>query len=398
MFRKIIITILLFAVVSSGIWFFYIKKNHKTIKYKTAQVEVGSIESQISATGSVNAVVTVQIGSQVSGTIKELHVDFNSQVKKGQIIAVLDQKTFKAQRDQANANLINAKANVEKANADVVDKKQKFDRLLKLFKEGLTSRSDRDSAEAVYLTSLAQVKSAKAQVEQNKAALELAEVNLGYTIIKSPVDGVVISRNVDIGQTVAASFQTPTLFTIAKDLTKMQINTNVDEADIGTVKLAQEAYFTVDAFPESVFKGVVSQIRNAPIIVQNVVTYDVIIEVANKNLELKPGMTANVSIVTERKDKVIKIPNAALRFKPQEQEYVIYKSVKMEKGIKVWLLTKDQQIKPASVKTGISDGAFTEVKEGEVKEGDEIIINVAVKNSNQPSKTGAGRPPHGFMR
>lgn len=395
MLKKIIIAILLLAAVLSGIWFFFIKTNHRTIKYKTAKVAVGSIESKISATGTVNAVVTVQVGSQVSGTIKELHVDFNSEVKKGQIIAVLDQKTFKAQRDQAKANLINAKANVEKANADVVDKKQKLDRLLKLFKEGLTSRSDRDSAEAAYLSSLAQVKSAEAQVEQNKAALELAEVNLEYTIIKSPVDGVVISRNVDIGQTVAASFQTPTLFIIAKDLTKMQVNTNVDEADIGAVKLGQEAYFTVDAFPESIFKGVVSQIRNAPIIVQNVVTYDVIIEVSNKNMELKPGMTANVSIVTKRKDNVIKIPNIALRFKPQEQEYANYKSVKMEKGAKVWLLTKDQQIKPASVKTGISDGSFTEIKEGEIKEGDEVVIDSDVKNTN---RAGAGRLPHGFIR
>lgn len=397
MLKKIIITILVLAAVLSGIWFFFIKTNHRIIKYKTAKVEVGSIESKISATGTVNAVVTVQVGSQVSGTIKELYVDFNSEVKKGQIIAVLDQKTFKAQRDQAKANLINAKANVEKANADVVDKKQKFDRLLKLSKEGLASRSDRDSAEAAYLSSLAQVKSAEAQVEQNKAALELADVNLDYTIIKSPVDGVVISRNVDIGQTVAASFQTPTLFTIAKDLTKMQVNTNVDEADIGTVTLGQEAYFTVDAFPESLFKGVVYQIRNAPIIVQNVVTYDVIIEVANKKLELKPGMTANVSIVTERKDNVIKIPNAALRFKPQEQEYADHKSAKKEKGTKVWLLTKDQKIKPASVKTGISDGAFVESREGEIKEGDEVVIESAAKNNKSP-QTGAHSLPRGFMR
>ena len=397
MLKKIIIAIVLLAAVVSGIWFFLLKTRHQTIKYKTAKVEVGSIESKISATGTVNAVVTVQVGSQVSGTIKELYVDFNSEVKKGQIIAVLDQKTFKAHRDQAKANLINAKANVEKANADVVDKKQKLDRLLKLSKEGLVSQSDRDSAEATYLSAKAQVKSAEAQVEQQKAALELTEVNLEYTVIKSPVDGIVISRNVDIGQTVAASFQTPTLFTIAKDLTKMQVNTNVDEADIGTVKLGQDGRFTVDAFPESVFNGKVSQIRNAPIIVQNVVTYDVIIEVSNKNMELKPGMTANVSIVTARKDNVIKIPNAALRFKPQEQEYANHKSAKQERGSKVWL-QGGQQIKPVSIKTGISDGNFTEIMEGEIKEGDEVITNTAGKNNNQPGRAGAGRSPHGLMR
>lgn len=399
MFKKVIIAISLFAAVASGIWYFLIKTNHLTIKYKTAKVEVGSIESKISATGTLNAVVTVEVGSQVSGTIKELYADFNSEVKKGQVISMLDQKTFTAQRDQARANLINAKANVEKSNADLVDKKQKFDRSSKLFKEGLASQSDRDSAEAAYLSAKAQVKSAEAQVEQQKAALELAEVNLDYTIIKSPVDGIVISRNVDIGQTVAASFQTPTLFTIAKDLTKMQVNTNVDEADIGTVKLGQEARFTVDAFPESVFNGKVSQIRNAPIIVQNVVTYDVIIEVSNKNMELKPGMTANVSIVTALKDGVLKVPNAALRFKPQEQEeYANHKSAKQERGSKIWLQVGGQQIKPVSIKTGLSDGAFTEIREGEIKEGDEVITDTAVKNSNQPGRAGAGRSPHGLMR
>ena len=398
MFKKVIIAILLFAAVASGIWYFLIKTSYQTIKYKTAKVEVGSIESKISATGTVNAVVTVQVGSQVSGTIKELYADFNSRVKQGQLIAMLDQKTFTAQRDQARANLINAKANVEKSNADLVDKKQKFDRSSKLFKEGLASQSDRDSAEAAYLSAKAQVKSAEAQVEQQKAALELAEVNLEYTIIKSPVDGIVISRNVDIGQTVAASFQTPTLFTIAKDLTKMQVNTNVDEADIGTVKLGQEGRFTVDAFPESVFNGKVSQIRNAPIIVQNVVTYDVIIEVSNKNMELKPGMTANVSIVTALKDGVLKVPNAALRFKPQEQEYANHKSAKQERGSKVWLQAGGQQIKPVSIKTGLSDGNFTEIREGEIKEGDEVITDTAVKNNNQPGRAGAGRSPHGLMR
>ena len=396
MLKKIIILTIALAVVGFGTWFFLIKGNNRTVKYKTAKVEIGSIESRISATGTVNAVVTVQVGSQVSGTIKELYADFNSRVRQGQAIAMLDQKTFIAQRDQAKANLINAGANVEKSNADLVDKKKKFDRLTKLFKEGLAAQSDRDSAEAAYLSSEAQVKSTEAQVEQSKAALELADVNLDYTIIKSPVDGIVISRNVDIGQTVAASFQTPTLFTIAKDLTKMQVNTNVDEADIGTVKLGQDAKFTVDAFPESVFNGVVSQIRNAPIIVQNVVTYDVIVEVANKELKLKPGMTANVSIVNARKDNVLKVPNAVLRFKPKEQEDAIQKSAKQEKSQKVWLLTGGQ-IKPVSVITGISDGNFIEILEGDTKEGDEIVVESTVKD-NKSTQTGAGHIPRGFIR
>lgn len=398
MLKKIIILAFILASVAIGAWFFFLKENNHTIKYKTAKIERGSIESKISATGTLNAVVTVQVGSQVSGTIKELRADFNSMVKQGQVIAMLDQKTFIAQRDQAKANFINARANVEKAKADLIDKKQKFDRVSKLYTEGLASQSDRDSAEAAYLSSEAQLKSAEAQAEQAKAALDLAEVNFNYTIIISPVDGIVISRNVDIGQTVAASFQTPTLFTIAKDLTKMQIDTSVDEADIGAVKEGQEAGFTVDAFPEIVFKGIVSQIRNAPIIVQNVVTYDVVVEVDNKNLKLKPGMTANVSIVTSRIDNALKVPNAALRFKPPQKSdsETAQKPSKQERGQKIWLLT-DGQLKPVPIKTGISDSSFTEIKKGDVKEGDEVVIESAAKDSKS-TQGRAGSVPHGFIR
>ena len=390
MFKKMIIFAIALAAVGFAAWFFLVKENNQEVKYKTAKVERGNIEAEVSATGTINAVVTVQVGSQISGTIKELYADFNSVVKKGQVVAILDPKTFIAQRDQAKANLINAGANVERAKADLFDKKRRFDRVTKLYNEGLIASSERDSAEAAYLSSEAQLKSTDAQVEQYKAMLELAEVNLEYTIIKSPVDGIVISRNVDTGQTVAASFQTPTLFTIARDLTKMQVNTNVDEADIGAVKIGQEAAFTVDAYPELVFRGAVSQIRNAPIIVQNVVTYDVIIEVANKNLELKPGMTANVSIITSSRDNALKMPNAALRFKPDGE--INKKTVKQEKGAKVWLL-QNGQIKPVAVKTGISDGSYTEVVEGELKEGDMVVVESSAKKSESGK---AGVP--GFHR
>ncbi|HBR18517.1 MAG: efflux transporter periplasmic adaptor subunit [Deltaproteobacteria bacterium RIFCSPLOWO2_12_FULL_43_16] len=391
--KKIIIFVAALSVAGLAAWFFLWRENNQTVKYKTVKVERGAIESSVSATGTLNAVVTVQVGSQVSGTIKELYADFNSAVKKDQVIARLDQKTFIAQRDQAKANLINAGANVEKSNADLIDKKQKFDRVSKLYKEGLIAQSERDSAEAAYNAGVAQLKSAEAQVEQYKASLELAEVNLDYTVIKSPVDGIVISRNVDIGQTVAASFQTPTLFTIAKDLTKMQVNTSVDEADIGAVRVGQEATFTVDAYPELIFKGMVSQIRNAPIIVQNVVTYDVIIEVANKEMKLKPGMTANVSIVTYHGDAVFKVSNAALRFKPVEDNSL--KQEKEEKGVKVWLLNNDQ-IKPVYIKTGVSDGNYTEIIEGDIKEGDEVIVDMTGKK-NKSNKAGAPGF-HGFVR
>lgn len=399
MVKKIVISTIILGIILFSVWFFLFKGNNHAVKYKTVKIERGSIESQISATGTLNAVVTVQIGSQISGTIKELYADFNSIVKQGQIIALLDQKTFIAQKEQSMANLMNATANVEKVKADLMEKKQRFNRITTLSKEGLVSLGEKDTAEASYLSNVAVLKSAEAQVAQFKAALKLAEVNLEYTIIKSPVDGVVISRNVDVGQTVAASFQTPTLFTIARDLSKMRVNTNIDEADIGVIRLGQDAEFTVDAYPEQTFKGVVSQIRNSPQVVQNVVTYDVIIDVANSNMQLKPGMTANVSIVTSRKDNVLKAPNIVLRFKPAED--ISQGIVKQEKGVRVWLKSKDagNEIIPVFIKTGISDGNFTEILEGDIKEGDEVIVGITLKKAigtSSPSRGRMGLP--GFHR
>ena len=393
MLKKLIILISTFAAIGFAVWFFFLRENNQTVSYKTAKVERGHIESRVSATGTINPVITVQVGSQVSGTIKDLYADFNSKVKEGQVIAKLDQKTFSAQRDQARANLVNAEANVERSRADLVEKKQKFKRVSSLFKEGLIAGSERDVAEAAFLASSAQLKSAEAQVKQHKAALELAEVNLGYTVIKSPVDGIVISRNVDIGQTVAASFQTPTLFTIAKDLTEMQVNTNVDEADIGAVRVGQEAQFTVDAYPELTFQGKISQIRNAPVVIQNVVTYDVIIDAPNKDAQLKPGMTANVSILISRRDNVLKVLNSALRFKHSEE--VARGQANEEKGTKVWVLGNGL-IRPVFIKTGISDGTYTEVVEGNIAEGDGVVIEAAVKNKKSGKTSAPGF--HGFIR
>ncbi|MBI5894070.1 MAG: efflux RND transporter periplasmic adaptor subunit, partial [Deltaproteobacteria bacterium] len=251
-------------------------------------------------------------------------------------------------------------------------------------------------AEALYDSRLAQLnvqeaqhKAAIAQAKQTDASLENANLDLKHTRIISPVDGIVVSRNVDVGQTVAASFQTPTLFTIAKDLTKMQVNTNVDEADIGQVFLGQEAAFTVDAYPEITFKGKVSQIRNAPIVVQNVVTYDCIIDVDNKELKLKPGMTANVSLLVSHKDNVLKIPNAALRFRPKDDG--VQKTQKNGMGKKVWIL-KDGNLAQISVKTGISNGSFTEIIEGNLKEGDEIVVESVGKKSDTGKSSQQGIP------
>ena len=371
--KKIVIgSIILIAIAATA--FFLLRNKGGEIKFRTEKVTKGDIEMAVTATGTVNAVTTVLVGTQVSGTIKHIYVDFNSAVKKGQLIAQIDPATFQAQVEQARANLLAAKANLEKAYATLVDTKRTKERSSELFSKNLISRSDLDTAETNYETANAAVSAAKSQVAQTEAALKFAETNLQYTEILSPVDGVVISRNVDVGQTVAASFQTPTLFTIAQDLTKMQIDTNVDEADIGKVKVAQEVEFTVDAYPDLIFKGKVWQVRSAPITVQNVVTYDVVIQVDNPELKLKPGMTANVSIIVSTKKDVLKIPNAALRFKPSEKE----SAASEKKGRGVWILEKDKPER-IPVSLGISDGSYTELISGEIREGQELIVESLTK-------------------
>jgi HlyD family secretion protein len=354
------------AAIVTGLFLF--KSKGAQTEYQTERITRGDIEATVTATGSVNAVTTVLVGTQVSGTISHIYVDFNSPVKKAQLIAQIDPAAFQAQVEQARANLLAAEANVGKAEAALIDAKRTVDRNKELIKKNLVSQSDLDTATTNYETDKAQVDASKAQVAQAQAALQLAETNLRYTRILSPVDGVVISRNVDVGQTVAASFQTPTLFTIAEDLTQMQIDTSVDEADIGNIRVGQDVEFTVDAYPDTTFKGSVWQIRNAPIAVQNVVTYDVVVKVGNPDLKLKPGMTANVSIITALKKDVLRIPNSALRFRPAGSG----KKAAQQKGFGVWVL-KDGKPRRVPVKTGISDGNYTELVSGDIGEGGEVI-------------------------
>ena len=342
--------------------------------YRTEPVTRGDIQQSVTATGTVNAVTTVLVGTQVSGTIKELFVDFNTRVKKGQLIAQIDPEMFEAQVDQAQANRA-------KAEATFLDDERTLKRNRELFSRNLVPRSDLDTAETNYSSS-------KAQLEQAKATLKVAETNLRYTRIVSPVDGVVISRNVDIGQTVAASFQTPTLFTIAQDLTKMQINTNVAESDIGVVKVGQAVDFTVDAYPDVTFKGKVWQIRQAPITVQNVVTYDVVIQVDNRDLKLMPGMTANVSIIIMIKRNVLRISNAALRFRMTEKPAGDGGGAKAggdgagKKGPSVWVL-ENEKPRRAAITPGVSDGTYTEIVSNEVQEAQQIIVETLKKNKSQ---------------
>jgi HlyD family secretion protein len=380
--KKILIGIIIVIALAAAA-FFLIRNKGNDIKFGTEKVVKGDIVMTVTATGTVNAVTTVLVGTQVSGTIKTLYADFNSPVKKGQIIAQIDPAAFQAQVEQAKANLLAAKANHEKAEATLIDAKRTKERNEELFSKNLIARSDKDTAETNYETAKASVNAAKSQIAQTGAALEFSETNLRYTKILSPVDGVVISRNVDVGQTVAASFQTPTLFTIAQDLTKMQIDTNVDEADIGKITVRQEVEFTVDAYPDHVFKGKVWQVRNAPITVQNVVTYDVVIQVDNPELKLKPGMTANVSIIISTKKDVLKIPNAALRFKPSEKGLVTSE----KRGPGVWILALDKP-KRISVSLGISDGNYTELVSGEIKEGQELIVESLAKTNPTQQRSG----------
>jgi HlyD family secretion protein len=358
--------------------------------YRTEQVSKGDVQQSVTATGTVNAVTTVLVGTQVSGTIKELFVDFNSRVKKGQIIAQIDPSTFESQVQQAKANLLAAQANLDKSNTALVDAKRTFERNKELFGKNLIPRSDLDTSDTNFESAKAQVNSSKAAIEQSKASLDIAGQNLEYTKIASPVDGIVISRNVDVGQTVAASFQTPTLFTIAQDLTKMQIDTNIAESDIGVVKLGQEVDFTVDAYPDITFKGKVWQKRQAPITVQNVVTYDVVIQVDNRDLKLMPGMTANVSVIIQTRSEVIRITNAAMRFRFTDRPAgagagagaKIGAGASDKKGPAVWILENDKP-KRVAITPGISDGTYTEIVSGDLKEGQQVIVEALKKSKTQ---------------
>jgi HlyD family secretion protein len=375
--RRIVSVVIVAVLVGGGVLaYLYAQSRGNAPKYRVARVERGPLTAAVSATGNLNAVVIVQVGSQVSGQIKELLVDFNSIVKKNQVIARIDPDIFEAKVNQAKADLessratvLNQEAQVERARADVdnaraalveakaftakaqvqlVEAKRDYDRKTELFGRQLIAKSDLDTSQATNDAAVAQLdstrareqaltsgiqsavaqlrvvqaalESARAQVKQKDAALRQAQVDLDHTTIRAPVDGVVVSRQVDVGQTVAASLQAPVLFTIAQDLTRMQVETSVDEADIGRIKIDDRATFTVDAFPGETFLGSVTQIRKAAQVVQNVVTYTVVVAVSNPGGRLVPGMTANVKLVTAEKTSVLKVPNAALRFRPAGAE------------------------------------------------------------------------------
>ena len=395
--KYLILAVVVVAIAAIGAYAIYKKTPEPT--YRTAKVERGDIVSTVSATGTVGAVITVQVGTQVSGTIQQLFVDFNSQVRKGQVIAQIDPAIFSAQVEQSRGNLLSAEANLQKAKVTAADALRTLERNRRMLKEGIISQGDFDAAQTASDSAQAAARGAEATIIQMRGALRQSQTNLKNATIRSPVDGVVISRSVDVGQTVAASLQTPTLFTIAQDLTRMQIETSVDESDISRVQTGQPVTFTIDAYPNVTFKGTVTQVRNAPVTVSNVVTYIVVVGVDNKDLRLKPGMTANVAIETNRKDQVLMFPAAALRFKPEKasERKKPQSTAKRGKGAppgeKVFIVGADGKPKPVQVTTGIANDSSIELVSGNLKENDQVIIGMA--SSDKKNNKGAGSSPMG---
>lgn len=359
---------------------FYSLGNKGAIQYRTVKIDKGAISKYVTATGTINPVRTVLIGSQVTGLISQLYVDFNSVVRVGQVVAQIDPVPFEHQVKKAEAALATAIASLEKAKVNSKNNRKNYLRSKKLFAKKVISINDLDAARTTYEAGLADEKLAESQILQAKAALEIAKTDLKHTVIVSPLDGIVISRDVDVGQTVVSSFQTPTLFHIAEDLVHMQVNTNVDEADIGMVKVGQDAKFTVDSFPDDVFEGKVVEIRMSPVIFQNVVTYNTLINVDNSSLKLKPGMTANTSILVARVEHALRVPNSALRYTPSEmlqseadKKALIERKFAKKSSSHIWILDHGQP-KQVAVKLGIGDDNFTEILEGDVNEGQEAVI------------------------
>jgi HlyD family secretion protein len=402
-----------------GAGFAYWRMGNSTVEspYLTVPASRANVRQVVASTGTLQAVVTVQVGSQISGTIDKLFADFNTKVKAGQVVAQLNQDKFRAAVDQARANMLAAEANYAKAKVTVADTLRTLERNRELRKRELMAQSDLDAAQTAYDAAVAQLNVNQAQSAQAKAALSQAMVDLDRTVIRSPVDGIVISRNVDVGQTVAASLQAPTLFTIANDLAKMEVHTSVDEADVGNVRDGQEVSFTVDAFPTRRFRGKVFQVRNAPTIIQNVVTYDAVVRIDNKELLLKPGMTANVQFLVSEKQDVLTIPNMALRFKPPEEKDEAQEALREQRSrtapqvgarrtnrpgragsggvrglrtAKIYVLN-GQWPKPVDVQLGITDGSKTEVINGPLNENDLVIIGISSSARDQ-GQSGIANP------
>jgi HlyD family secretion protein len=423
-----VLPVLIVAGLAFAVWRWQASKSAPDVAFRTAPVERKRIVARVTASGTLQATVTVQVGAQVSGRIAKLNADFNSTVKKGEIIAKIDPQLFIAAVQRERANWVAAKAGLVKAKAQQRDADLALKRTRALHDQALAAAQELQTAETAVAVAAAQTEVAQAALEQQVAALNQAQVNLSYTDIVSPIDGVVISRNVDVGQTVASSLQAPTLFVLAEDLKKMQVHTSIAEGDVGRLVPGMDTWFTVDAYPGQRFKGHISQIRNSPTTVQNVVTYDAVIDVENDDLRLRPGMTATTSVIYAERDEVLSIPNAALRFKPPPEiaparapastlsvtaagaepsasaapEGSARHRSKQEKGDKadaertVYVL-RGGRPEPAAVRLGLSDGTTTEVLSGDLKEGEAVVVDTL--SSGKPGGApGGGGMPRGIGR
>jgi len=443
--KKVIIVIVVLIVAAGIVFGFTVLKrnNSKGVLYEKTAVDRGTITALVDTTGTLNPVTIVDVGSQVSGKILKIFVDFNSQVKEGQIIAEIDQSPFLSKVKQNEANYLSSKASLEKSKVTLANSEKQYNRAKSLFDNELISFEEFESAEVQFFSAKADLQSNEARLEQAKAQLDATKVDLEYTIIKSPIDGVVISRDVNEGQTVAASFQAPVLFQIANDLTKMQVECSVDEADIGKVKEGQKVQFTVDAFPNDNFNGVVRQVRYSPEVLQNVVTYTTIVDVENPEMKLRPGMTATVSIVVGEAQNALRVPNTALRFQPpQEVLLSTFEEMKRERQAarsnnvqtegqpakqrpqqatqsnspssfqagaggmqgrtrdmgRVWIEDDTGKLKMVFVKTGVTDNMYTEIIGGNIQEGTEVITGENAQSASSNRQSNDLRRGMMFMR
>ncbi len=438
--KKIIISVIIIIAVAVVLKLTVFKGgNGNEIGYQKEALKKGTIQALVDTTGSLNPVTTVDVGSQVSGKILEIFVDFNTQVKAGEIIAKIDQELFITRVNQDKANYQSAEASLEKSKVSLANTKKQMDRALELYKKDLLSDEEKEAVEASFYSAKSDLQSAQAGLARAKSQLDSSNVDLAYTIIKSPVDGVVINRAVNAGQTVAASYQAPLLFQIANDLSKMQVECSVDEADIGKVKENQQVSFTVDAYPDDKFKGTVKQVRYSPEVISNVVTYTTIVEVDNPEIKLRPGMTATVSIVVGEARNKLLVPNTALRFNPPQEvltavftemrnkrqaeqgqsasgdnsgsQTAAQKSasssrqftggqgggMRMQDMARVWVEDENGKLKMIFIQTGVTDNIYTEITSDSLKEGQEVITGEGTADSSDSRRNDVRRMMR-FMR
>lgn len=385
--KKVWIGVGIVALIVILVWLFSGGKKNEQVTFTQATVAKANIQNSITATGTIEPVTSVTVGTQVSGIVSKLYVDYNSEVKKGQVIAELDKSNLISQLNSAKASLQQAKANLQSTQASLNFEQSNYNRYNALYKKGLISGTDFETARLSYVQAKEQVASAREQVSASQEEVTRAQTNLGYATITSPIDGIVLSKSVEEGQTVAASFSTPELFTIAQDLTNMQVVADVDEADIGDVKAGERVTFTVDAYPDDSFEGTVKQVRQEATTTNNVVTYEVVISAPNADLKLKPGLTANVTIFTAEKAGVLSVPSKALRYTPTKETVGGLKIVDNNAKTKVWMVD-GKSVKAVTVTIGMTDGTNTQILSG-LTEGQQVITGVTTVNDDTDAAASA---------